>query len=151
MTKLTEDRAEFLVMFDDYVREYVSDENYLDYWLQEGIPDGWTEDDLIEIAEDDELWLDVINTFAYVIKYGETAEQAVSFLCKIFSKKVLTNFPKCAIMVGLLTCAFTRQQAEFTIIPYPRQFVKRNLEKNCTNLDPAFCAICTLTFFYCVI
>ena len=74
MSRLTEDRVEFLVMFDDYVRENVSDENYFDYWLQEGLPDEWTEDDLIEIAEDDELWLDVINTFAYVIKYGETAE-----------------------------------------------------------------------------
>ena len=81
------DRIKFLKMFDEYVRANVQDENYFNYWLEAGVPDGADIFDLTEIAEDDELWLDVINAFAYVIKYGETAEQAVSFLCKIFSKK----------------------------------------------------------------
>ena len=68
------DRIKFLKMFDEYVKANVADENYLDYWLQEGVPDGADIFDLTEIAEDEELWLDVVNAFAYVIKYGEPAE-----------------------------------------------------------------------------
>lgn len=68
------DRIKFLKMFDEYVRANVQDENYFNYWLETGVPDGADIFDLTEIAEDDELWLDVVNAFAYVIKYGETAK-----------------------------------------------------------------------------
>ena len=132
------DRIKFLKMFDEYVRANVQDENYFSYWLEAGVPDGADIFDLTEIAEDDELWLDVINTFAYVIKYGETAKQAVSFLCKIFSKKVLTNFPKCVIMVGLLTCAFTRQQAEFPLYHTPSNLSSEIQKKVAQTWIPHF-------------
>lgn len=71
---MTKERISFLIQFDEYVRNNVTDENYFDYWLENGIPDDADVDILKEIAEDDELWLDVVNAFAYVIKYGETAK-----------------------------------------------------------------------------
>jgi hypothetical protein len=32
-----------------------------------GVPDGATEDDLREMAEDDDLWVDAVNTFKRII------------------------------------------------------------------------------------
>ena len=38
--------------------------------------------------------------------------------------------------------------AIFSIIPYHRKFVKRNVEKNCTKKSPKICAFCMLIFVY---
>ena len=61
---ITKCRIEFLKQFDSYVREDIgNDEITCDIWLVEGLPDGYDETDLKEIALDDELWLDCVNCF----------------------------------------------------------------------------------------
>lgn len=57
-------RIEFLKQFDSYVREDIgNDEITCDIWLAEGLPDGYDETDLKEIALDDELWLNCVKCF----------------------------------------------------------------------------------------
>ena len=56
-------RVDFLKQFDKYVRDEIGDEDITDYWLQYGIPDGSDEDDLFEIAMNDEQWVDIVNAF----------------------------------------------------------------------------------------
>ena len=61
---ITKCRIEFLKQFDSYVREDIgNDEITCDIWLAEGLPDGYDETDLKEIALDDELWLDCVKCF----------------------------------------------------------------------------------------
>ena len=61
---ITKCRIEFLKQFDSYVRENIgNDEITCDIWLVEGLPDGYDETDLKEIALDEELWLDCVNCF----------------------------------------------------------------------------------------
>ena len=61
---ITEYRIEFLKQFDYYVRNIIEDEDIVDRWLRFGLPDGYNETDLKDIAFDDELWLDCVNCFA---------------------------------------------------------------------------------------
>ena len=56
-------RVDFLKQFDKYVRDEIGDEDITDYWLKYGIPDGSDEDDLFEIAMNDEQWVDIVNAF----------------------------------------------------------------------------------------
>ena len=56
-------RVNFLKQFDKYVRDDIGDENITDYWLQYGIPDGSDDEDLLEIAKDEEQWVDMVNAF----------------------------------------------------------------------------------------
>ena len=61
---ITQCRIEFLKQFDYYVRNVIGDDNItVDIWLAEGLPDGYNEADLKEIALDDELWLDCVKCF----------------------------------------------------------------------------------------
>ena len=61
---ITKCRIEFLKQFDSYVREDIgNDEITCDIWLVEGLPDGYDEIDLKEIALDDELWLNCVKCF----------------------------------------------------------------------------------------
>lgn len=63
-TDIIKHRIEFLKQFDDYVRNVIGDDEiFYDIWLAEGVPDGYNEVDLKEIAEDDELWLDCVECF----------------------------------------------------------------------------------------
>lgn len=55
---------------NDYVLDVIGDEELTNMWLMCGVPDGATEDDLRELAEDEELWLDCINTFKRVCTYA---------------------------------------------------------------------------------
>lgn len=64
-SKTTEMRIEFLKQFDYYVRNIIGDDEITCIiWLSEGLPDGYDETDLKEIALDDGLWLDCVNAFA---------------------------------------------------------------------------------------
>ena len=66
-------RKEFLKQMDDYVRDMIGDDDItVGVWFEGGVPDGYDEQDLIEIAEDDDLWLDVVNCFAKCCKLGLT-------------------------------------------------------------------------------
>ena len=68
-TDITKCRIEFLKQFDYYVRNIIGDDDItVNIWLAGGVPDGYTEEDLKEIALDDELWLDCVNCFAECCK-----------------------------------------------------------------------------------
>ena len=65
-------RVDFLRQFDKYVRDDIGDENItVDIWLALGVPDGATEADLIEIASDDESWVDCVKCFTTCCKEAE--------------------------------------------------------------------------------
>lgn len=57
-------RTQLLKDMDNYLRARVNDENVFDLWLMCGVPDMADEQDFIDIAEDNELWLDAVKTFA---------------------------------------------------------------------------------------
>ena len=65
-------RMNLLGGMNSYVLDYVGDETLIDMWLMTGVPDGATEDDLLEMAEDNELWVDAINTFKRIINESDT-------------------------------------------------------------------------------
>ena len=56
-------RANILGGMNEYVKE-LGDEDLLDLWLEEGIPDECDEDGLMEIAEDDYLFKLICENFA---------------------------------------------------------------------------------------
>jgi hypothetical protein len=62
------DRVLLLKQMDLYVLKHVDNEYMIKYWLLYGVPDESDMDDLFEIAEDNELFLDVINAFNYCTK-----------------------------------------------------------------------------------
>lgn len=63
-------RARLLKDMDKAVRDTVQTEEVFDMWLMCGVPDGADDTDFKEIAEDDELWLECVNTFAKVMNRG---------------------------------------------------------------------------------
>lgn len=56
-------RTVMLSQMDAIVRCDIGDESIIESWLMCGVPDGWDESDLIEIAEDDDEWRDVVGCF----------------------------------------------------------------------------------------
>ena len=68
-TNITEYRIDFLKQFDYYVRNIIGDDNItVDIWLAEGLPDGYNDDDLKEIAESDKCWLYCVKAFSKCCK-----------------------------------------------------------------------------------
>lgn len=71
MSKLTEIRVDFLKQFNHYVWNVLQDEEIIDYWLTEGIPDYFNYEDLVEIAEDDEEWRFICEVFGHCCKMAD--------------------------------------------------------------------------------
>ena len=68
---ITKCRIDFLKQFDYYVRNIIGDDDItVNIWLAGGVPDGYTDEDLKEIAINDELWLDCVNCFAECCRLG---------------------------------------------------------------------------------
>ena len=67
-TNITKYRIEFLKQFDYYIRNIIGDDDITEEWLMLGLPDGYDEADLNNIALDDELWLDCVNCFSSCCK-----------------------------------------------------------------------------------
>lgn len=63
-------RARLLKDMDKAVRDTVQTIEVFYMWLMCGVPDGADDIDFREIAEDDELWLECVNTFAKVMNRG---------------------------------------------------------------------------------
>lgn len=64
-TDIIKCRIEFLKQFDYYVRNTIGNDEITVYiWLAGGVPDGYTDEDLKEIATNDELWLECVECFA---------------------------------------------------------------------------------------
>lgn len=70
-TNIVECRVEFLEQLDFYIRDVIGDDNITDYWLTYGLPDGYTNEDLTEIATDDNAWLEMITAFQTCCKMAE--------------------------------------------------------------------------------
>ena len=69
-TELITLRMNILGGMNEYVLNNVQDENMIvNDWFMVRFPDCATEEDLRTIAEDEELWLDAINSFARCMKY----------------------------------------------------------------------------------
>ena len=60
-------RANLLGGMDAYVREHLDDENYLMGWLELGVPDGADEEELMEIAGDEEDFNRIVCVFSNLI------------------------------------------------------------------------------------
>lgn len=63
-------RANILGGMDAYIRETVQDEEDFEYWLIMGIPDGATEETLMEIAKDEAEFTRIAVEFGHVCKWG---------------------------------------------------------------------------------
>jgi len=61
-------RMNMLGGMNAYVLEQIGDENIINYWQQEAVPDCADENDLMDIAEDDELWTHVCFVFGFCAK-----------------------------------------------------------------------------------
>lgn len=64
MNTMVEMRMDFINQFDHYIRNEIEDEDIIDMWLMGGLPDGADTAEIREIAEDEELWLDMVQCFS---------------------------------------------------------------------------------------
>jgi len=60
-------RANIMGGMNEYILNTVEDEMLLEQWFEMGLPDEITEDMLMDYAEDEELFADVVYAFAKVI------------------------------------------------------------------------------------
>lgn len=67
-TDITKCRMEFLKQFDYYIKNIIGDEDIIEFWSMAGVPDGYDEEDLKEIALDDEEWLCIVQVFGNCCK-----------------------------------------------------------------------------------
>jgi len=60
-------KANIMGGMNEYIKEQ-GDDDLWDEWIKV-FPDECSEDELIEMAENDDIWLDVINHFAALLKW----------------------------------------------------------------------------------
>lgn len=65
---ITELRVKLMRDMDNYVRENVEDEDLFTYWLQIGVPDEADDEMLLQFAEIESCWMNIINAFAYICR-----------------------------------------------------------------------------------
>lgn len=65
-------RVQFLKQMNDYVLKHIYDEEAHMGWLMMAIPDAPTEDDFLDIAEDDEEWINICDYFGKLVMIYET-------------------------------------------------------------------------------
>lgn len=71
MKDTTRARMMILLQMDNYIKYDIGDDViFYDVWCATGLPDGYDLDDVKEIAEDDELWMGCVETFAECCKMG---------------------------------------------------------------------------------
>ena len=68
MNEIKQLRMNIMGGMNAYVLE-LGDEDILDFWFTYGLPDEVTEEMLAEYAEDEEIWMNVIQAFASVIRW----------------------------------------------------------------------------------
>ena len=61
--EIVEHRIYLVKEMDKFVKNRIGDERIIGCWLMCGVPDGADEIDYREIAEEDELWFDVVREF----------------------------------------------------------------------------------------
>lgn len=65
---ITELRAKIMREMDNYMRANVDDEDLFMYWLESGVPDEADDEMLLELAEIESCWMNVISAFAFISK-----------------------------------------------------------------------------------
>lgn len=68
MDEIKQLRMNIMGGMNAYVLETVEDEDLLDFWYRDGLPDEVTEEMLAEYAEDDDIWLTVVQAFASIVR-----------------------------------------------------------------------------------
>ena len=68
--KLKKLYAHRLMWMDKYVKEHVADEDLIDYWLVNGVPDGCDEEDLLQFIDAD-YYVDCCKLLAYMLFYDD--------------------------------------------------------------------------------
>lgn len=61
-------RMNLLGGMHDYILNVVGDEDYIDVWLAEGVPDGADEDTLEGIARNESLWTEMCRLFGSIVE-----------------------------------------------------------------------------------
>lgn len=56
-------RIEIMKQMDNYIYNVLNDENILDIWLMDGVPDGADDEMLKEFACIENCWLNIIDCF----------------------------------------------------------------------------------------
>ena len=67
MDEIKQLRMNIMGGMNAYVLE-LGDEDLLDFWYRDGLPDEVTEEMLAEYAEDDDIWIDVVHAFAKILR-----------------------------------------------------------------------------------
>lgn len=67
MNEIKQLRMNIMGGMNAYVLE-LGDEDLLDYWFTYGLPDEVTEEMLAEYAEDDDIWIGVVQAFAKIVR-----------------------------------------------------------------------------------
>ena len=60
-------KFKILKEMDTYITENIMDEEQQELWLRLGIPDGADDDMILEIAEDEMLWVGICKLFGQII------------------------------------------------------------------------------------
>ncbi len=68
-------RANIMGGMNEYIRE-IGDEDIWELWI-EVFPDECSENELMELAEDENIWLDVVQRFAYCCKIAGVIEEDI--------------------------------------------------------------------------
>jgi hypothetical protein len=67
MDEIKQLRMNIMGGMNAYVLE-LGDEDLLDYWRRNGLPDPVTEEMIADDAEDDSIWSDVVQAFAKIVR-----------------------------------------------------------------------------------
>jgi len=67
MNEITMLRANLMGGMNEYIKE-LGDEEIWEHWITV-FPDECSEDELMEIAEDEDLWIEVVKCFAECLEY----------------------------------------------------------------------------------
>jgi hypothetical protein len=67
MNEIKQLRMNIMGGMNAYVHE-LGDEDLLDYWYRNGLPDPATEEMIADDAEDDGIWCDVVQAFAKIVR-----------------------------------------------------------------------------------
>lgn len=67
-SELTKTRAKILKEMTNYIYDKIGDEDIIYYWLMYGMPDDSEDDDFFDCAENDDIWLSLVDTFSKCLK-----------------------------------------------------------------------------------
>ena len=62
--------AHRVMWMDKYIKEHVSDEDLIDYWLANAVPDGCDEESCVQFVDVD-FYVDCCKLSAYILFYND--------------------------------------------------------------------------------